>query len=142
MAHVCKNLLIRCMDFRLGHGLKSWLEENELFEDGYDVISLAGASKGLVDEGDGVRNYFLKNISVSIDLHCAERIVLLHHSDCGAYGEYQFASAEEEKLRQIEDMRKAKGILQEKFPKAQVILTWAELKDPHGHETDFEIVER
>jgi len=130
------------MDFRLRHGLKDWLEENELFEGGFDTISLAGASKGLVDEGDEVRNYFLKNISVSIDLHSAERIVLLHHSDCGAYGEYCFANPEEEKLRQVEDMRKAKGILKEKFPQAEVILAWADLKDAHGHEIEFEIVER
>ena len=142
MAHVCKNLLIRCMDFRLRHGLKDWIEENELFEGGFDTISLAGASKGLVDEGEDVRNYLLKNVGVSMDLHAAERIVLLHHSDCGAYGEYRFANGAEEKLRQVEDMRKSKAILQERFPKAQVILAWAELKDAHGHEIEFEIVER
>jgi carbonic anhydrase len=142
MTHICKNLLIRCMDFRLRDELMDWIDESGLFEGGFDVISLAGASKSLADGNDEIRDFFLKQVSVSTDLHHAERIVVLHHSDCGAYANaYDFASKEEEKKKQTEDMKKAKEIIAGKHPDVEVIMAWADLKDEHGDEIAFEIIE-
>lgn len=142
MSHNCKNLLIRCMDFRLRDELMNWIDESGLFEGGFDVISLAGASKSLADGSGEIKDFFLQQVSVSTDLHHASRVVVFHHSDCGVYAkDYSFASKEEEKKKQIEDMKKTREILKEKYPSAEVILSWGDLQDEHGEKINFEIVE-
>lgn len=142
MPHICKNLLIRCMDFRLRNELMRWVEQSGLFEGGFDVISLAGASKSLADGNDEIKDFFLQQVSVSTELHQAQRVIILHHSDCGAYAkEYTFASREEEKAKQIEDMKKTREIIKGRYPNVEVVLAWGELQNEHGDEIDFEIVE-
>ena len=141
MSHICKNLLIRCMDFRLNKETKKWIQESNLFEGGSDIISLAGASKDIVDGNEEVKNNFLKHVGVSVDLHQVEKIIIFHHSDCGAYAlDYKFDSLEEEKKKQLEDMKKAKEIILEKYSGVKVVFVWGEMKDEKGEEIKFEIV--
>lgn len=141
MSHICKNLLIRCMDFRLNDEVEKWTRESGLFEGGFDIVSIAGASKILTDGNEGAKNSFLENVTVSVNLHKAERIVIFHHSDCGAYAQdYKFGSVEKEKKKQLEDMKRSKTLIQEKYPKVEVIFVWGELKDEKGKEIGFEIV--
>ena len=129
------------MDFRLCEETKKWIVKSNLFNGGFDVISLAGASKDLVNGNEEIKNNFLKHIGVSVNLHQVERIIIFHHSDCGAYAQdYQFGSLEEEKEKQLEDMKKAKEIILKKYPEAEVVFVWGELKDEDGEEVEFEIV--
>ncbi len=141
MPHICKNLLIRCMDFRLNKKMREWITESNLFNGGFDIISLAGASKDIVDGSEEIKNNFLKHIGVSVDLHQVERIIIFHHSDCGAYAlDYKFNSLKEEKGKQLEDMKKAREIILKKYPEVEVIFVWGELKDEEGEEIEFEIL--
>lgn len=141
MSHTCKNLLIRCMDFRLNNELNKWIEKSGLLEGGYDVISLAGASKSLADGSKEIKNNFLNNVAVSAELHKAKKIIICHHSDCGAYAKsYQFNSSAEEKEKQIEDMKKSRNTILEKYPNIKIVLIWAELKDNSGKTIDFQII--
>jgi len=81
----------------------------------------------------------VKAIENSIKLHNLQTVILLHHSQCGAYKlVYNFSSPEEEKAKQIEDMQKSKKIILEKFPQLKVRPVWAELKDNCGEKIDFE----
>ncbi len=142
MSHKCKNLLIRCMDFRLRDELMKWVEESSLFRGGFDVVSLGGASKSLADGSPEIRDFFLRQAGASIGLHGAERVIILHHSDCGAYAEdHDFVSKLDEKTRQIEDMKKARGIIKDKHPDVEVVLVWGDLQDEHGDKIEFEVVE-
>ena len=141
MSHVCKNLLVRCMDFRLNDEVEKWTKESELFEGGFDIVSVAGASKNLAGENINVISSFLGNVAVSVELHKAEKIIIFHHSDCGAYAqEYKFDSVEEEKVKQLEDMKKSKMLIEEKYPEVEIILVWGEMKDDKGEKIEFEIV--
>ncbi|MDF1498356.1 MAG: carbonic anhydrase [Patescibacteria group bacterium] len=141
MLHNCKNLLIRCMDFRLNNEVDRWTKESDLFKGGFDVVSVAGASKNLADGSEEIKNSFLKNIAVSVDLHQAERIIIFHHSDCGAYAQsYDFNFLKKEKEKQIEDMKKAREIILEKYPKVEIVLVWGEMKDEQGREVEFEVI--
>jgi hypothetical protein len=129
------------MDFRLNGELNEWIKESDLFDGGFDVISLPGASKDLIDGNEEVKNNFLKHIGVSVNLHQVEKIIIFHHSDCGAYAQsYQFSSIEKEKEKQVEDMKKAKEIILEKYPEVEVVFVWGELKDENGEEIEFEII--
>ncbi len=141
MFHACKNLLIRCMDFRLNSELNRWIENSGLLAGGYDIISLAGASKSLADGSEEIKNNFLGHVAVSAELHKAEKIIICHHSDCGAYAKnYRFSSLAEEKETQIEDMKKSQSAILEKYPNVKIVLIWADLKDSHGEKIDFEII--
>lgn len=129
------------MDFRLNKEVKKWIAESDLFDGGFDIISLAGASKDIVDGNEEVKNNFLKHVGVSVDLHQVKKIILFHHSDCGAYAlDYKFGSPEEEKKKQLEDMKKAKEIILEKYSGVKVIFVWGELKDEDGEKIEFEII--
>jgi len=129
------------MDFRLNGELDKWITESELFNGGFDVISLAGASKDIVDGNEEIKNNFLRHIGVSVDLHKVEKIIIFHHSDCGAYAQdYQFNSVKEEKEKQFEDMKKAKEIILEKYLEVEVVFAWGELKDENGDEIEFEVI--
>lgn len=123
------------MDFRLNKEMREWIAGSDLFKGGFDVISLAGASKDLIDGSEEIKGNFLKHIGVSVDLHQVKKIILFHHSDCGAYAlDYKFNSVEEEKNKQLEDMKKSKEIILKKYPNIKIIFVWGELKDKDGEE--------
>ena len=61
-----------------------------------DVVAVAGSSKAIVDGSDNIRDFLLGQINTSCTLHNCQQVVLVHHSDCGAYrNSYNFASPEE-----------------------------------------------
>jgi len=129
------------MDFRLYKGTKRWISKSDLFEGGFDVISIAGAGKELVDGSEEVKNNLMKHIGISVEIHQAKKIILFHHSDCGAYAlDYKFSSIEKEKEKQFEDMKKVKAVILEKYPEVEVVFVWGELKDEDGERIEFEVV--
>lgn len=139
MSHICKALIITCMDFRLVDQTKKWLDEQNLRND-YDLISVAGASKEITNPSDEKnREFLLKSIGVSCDLHSASKIVLIHHSDCGAYGGKQaFSSTEEERDTHEQDMQKSTEIIGEKYPNLDILKVYAIIRE--DGEVEFEEV--
>jgi hypothetical protein len=125
------------MDFRLVESIRDWMKSEGMLCDA-DVVSLAGAGKELLTDGAG-REILLKQIELSAKLHHATQVILLHHSDCGAYkASYTFNSFDEEKARHSEDMTKEAEIIREKFPEMEVIKVLAIMKDGEGKEVEFE----
>lgn len=139
MSHNCKNLMLKCMDFRLQGSTLGWLKENGYFGD-CDVISNAGSGKVLADGPQDAKQFILDEIGISYEKHGVRNIIIVHHSDCGAYGSYNFSTAEEEKKKQLEDMETEELIVKERFPEVSIVKVWAQMKDPDGHEVDFEII--
>jgi len=119
--HDCQNIVFHCIDFRLIN------ETNDFIKNTYgdcDIVSVAGSSKEIADGN----SYLLKQIEISHNLHHSVKVVLIHHSDCGAYkNSYQFNSPEEEKQKQVEDLLKIESIIKERFPDMTVEKIWAEL---------------
>ncbi|MFA5080593.1 MAG: carbonic anhydrase [Candidatus Paceibacterota bacterium] len=137
MSHQCNNVMLKCMDFRLQNKTLSWIKENYYFGD-CDVISNAGSGKALVDGTPEVKEFILNEIGISYERHGAKNVILVHHSDCGAYKSYNFANIEEEKTKQIEDMRKEETIIKEKFPDVTIIKIWAQMNDENGNDIEFQ----
>lgn len=119
--HNCQNIIFHCIDFRLIN------ETNDFIKNNYgrsDIVSVAGSSKEIADGN----SYLLKQIEISHNLHHSSKVVLIHHSDCGAYkNSYQFSSPEEEKEKQVNDLFKIELIIKERFPDMTVEKIWAEL---------------
>ena len=129
------------MDFRLNSEMWKWIKKSVLFEGkDFDIISVAGATKDLVSDDLRISENFMQQIKMSIELHKAEKVIIFHHSDCGAYAKsYKFKSQKEEKKKQLEDMREAKRTIHRKYRDVEVFLVWAQLKDDKGEEINFEV---
>lgn len=141
MAHTCKALVIHCMDFRFHTAIREFLISTGL-EGQYDLVSLAGAAKGLVEADEHVKPVLLKQIQLSKDLHNSSDVYLIHHMDCGAYGGHDaFASLDEEYKRQTKDLQEARDIIEYKLPGLTVHGVLARIKgDDKNPLIDFEIV--
>ena len=139
--HTCSTIILHCIDFRLIAETMKFIDDKYGIGD-CDIASVAGAGKGIADDNEILRNYLLNQIKISHDLHEAKKVILIHHSDCGAYkNSYQFNSEEEEKKQQTEDMKKAESIIKKEFPDMSVVKIWAQMLDPHGHEVNFIVID-
>jgi carbonic anhydrase len=78
-------LLLSCMDFRLVDHTARYMKTRGLTGK-YDHIILAGAALGALTEKFPAWNQtFWDHVSVAIDLHKIQKLMVLDHRDCGAY---------------------------------------------------------
>lgn len=127
LSHTCEALLLTCIDFRLHPELENLLKQE--FRLKFDYCAAAGAVKNLVKpEKDEDREFVLRQIEKSKKLHEIQKVVLVNHTDCGAYGGKQaFAAEDEENNAHKQDLKLAGQIIQENFPSLQVELFLAHL---------------
>lgn len=127
---------IYCLDprFRIQH--EQFISRELGFED-FDQYVFPGGSKILKD--DSTRDIFLNAIqNVSVNLHHIEKIVLIAHRDCGAYGGSKaFPSSEAERAIQEKELRIASGILLKRFPGITVTMFYMEI---NGENVEFQLV--
>lgn len=157
--HHCPVIIYHCIDFRLIKETMRFIDERYGLGK-CDIVSVAGAGKGIaddekkveddpsaneekiVDDNKNFRCYLLRQAKLSYNLHGSRKVVLIHHSDCGVYNNcYKFGSGEDEKQKQIEDMRKAEVIIKKLLPDVTVEKVWAQMLDPHGEKVNFIIVD-
>lgn len=118
--HHCSNAAVFCVDYRFADITKKFLAG--LFETAYfDSYSWPGSAKKIVDSS--TQKEYLSNIAVCANLHSADRIVLINHTDCGAYGgKDAFKSIDDEREKLTDDLRKARDVIKESFPSVEVEL--------------------
>lgn len=116
-----------CMDFRFQKSIQGWLEEKGYLGASDEVI-VAGASRDLVKPLESFhKDALLRQIELSVKLHDPEEIVVIDHQDCGGYAQDQTIPSgldvEEDKKAHIEYAKKAKQMLEAKFP-GKVVLNY------------------
>lgn len=136
--HEAEAIVIFCMDFRFWQATLKFLEE-ELGLNSFDLCCLAGASKNFIEPKTKDAALFVENqIKLSLDLHKIKKIVIVDHADCGAYGGRRaFKDEEQERSAHLENLRKVKMMLAEKFPEQKIVLIYANLE---GDQIKFECV--
>jgi carbonic anhydrase len=83
--YVCDAAVLSCFDHRFDHGFRQFLQGIGVVNP--DHIKLAGGASHLAAPGsDGAREFVLDQIRKSMRLHGTRRVILMTHSDCGAYG--------------------------------------------------------
>jgi len=121
MAHTCKAAILHCIDFRLGPAIKKHLEEKGLLGD-CDIVSVAGATKDFA--------FPMAQLELSNRLHETSRVILMNHTDCGAYGgRAAFDSDEAETEAHFSAMAEAKKALIEKIPTLEVSTVLARINE-------------
>lgn len=114
----CPAVVVHCMDFRFRNPLNRYFGTR--FPDGYDLVSLAGGIKSLIED-DKIDNFELAQLRLSDRLHHPPVIVLVQHEDCGAYGGSKaFGSFQEELEHHRLELQKAAALLNEHFPEDKI----------------------
>jgi hypothetical protein len=83
--YICDAAIVWCFDNRFELGFRKVLKRIGVRNS--DPIKIAGGAKSLaspVRESD--REFVVDQIRASIRLHGTRRVILMVHSDCGAYG--------------------------------------------------------
>ncbi len=81
----CDAAILWCFDNRFELGFRKFLKRIGVMNS--DPIKIAGGAKVLVSpEHESDREFVLEQIRKSVRLHGTKRVILMLHSDCGAYG--------------------------------------------------------
>jgi carbonic anhydrase len=81
----CQAAVVWCFDNRFESVLRKLLRRLEI--EFFDPIRIAGGTKYLASpEHAYERDFVLEQIRLSMRLHQTESVILMLHSDCGAYG--------------------------------------------------------
>jgi hypothetical protein len=119
--YVCDAAVVWCFDNRFETGFRKFLKRSGV--EYWDAIKIAGGTKCLASPADeSEREFVLNQIRISMRLHNTRRVILMLHSDCGAYGGLECfqndARAEAEHHRG--ELQKAAAQLAEAIPGIQV----------------------
>ena len=132
------------MDFRQNKEFNRWATKSGLFDEDtevFDLVSQVGSSQRFMRQIAKKDSDALLEVQVFAELHKGKKLIMIHHSSCGAYNKWHGPlSPEEEKKRQLNDMEKVKKIIIKKYASLEVVKVWAELKDPVGDNIDFSII--
>lgn len=112
LQHKCSAVLCMCIDFRFWDTVLRYVREHFHFPNGFDLSAVPGSIIHTIvsdsDLGLGVNP-----VAISCRLHDMDTIILVAHEDCGKYGcSGKFSSREAERAFHIEQMRKAKDLIQ------------------------------
>jgi hypothetical protein len=127
--YVCDAAVVWCFDNRFETGFRKFLQRIGVVY--WDAIKLAGGTKCLAaPEGDPIRAFVLDQIRTSMRLHHTRRVILMLHSDCGAYGGLEaFAGDSAAEARHHEaELKRAAANLAQAIPGIQVDLYFVDFE--------------
>ena len=128
MSHQAQAIAVTCIDFRFRKALQDFFE-NELNLYAVDHMAQGGGAKKIVEEGP-VREWTFENFDIAFGKHAVNRVILINHQDCGAYGgSSAFNGLEDEIAKQEIQLRHAVSVVQSKYPDKQVEAYLALLDD-------------
>jgi carbonic anhydrase len=124
--HHCEGVVLTCVDFRFWNQAIDFIN-NCLGIADFDFPSIPGAAKAINENAELALNC----IAIPCNLHHAQKIVLIHHQDCGAYGGLKNFGGDKkmEQAHHEGELRKAKKIILGKYPDREVTMVFASLTD-------------
>ena len=134
--HSCEAVVLACIDFRFWKETMKFVEE-ELGIKSYDFPKIPGAAKA-INDCQSETDVPMQCVGIPCDLHHAQKIVIVNHSDCGAYGgskQFNGDSDAEQKFHEGE-LKKAKEKVLTQYPGKEIILAYAKLVDG-GESVEF-----
>ena len=118
----CDAAIIWCFDNRFELGFRKFLKRIGVVNS--DPIKIAGGAKCLASpELETEREFVLGQIRKSIQLHGTRRVILMLHTDCGAYGGLDGGfggDATAERVHHREELRRAAENLSRAIPGVEV----------------------
>ena len=110
-------LVLGCIDPRFANSLAWYLTHSQELHMDYDLITLAGASLGVLQtKYHAWQLMFLDHVRLAIDLHNIQEIWVFDHLDCGMYKATLNLEKDDKKDIHLEKLNELKDFLQEQFP--------------------------
>ncbi|OGZ44849.1 MAG: hypothetical protein A3F26_00475 [Candidatus Ryanbacteria bacterium RIFCSPHIGHO2_12_FULL_47_12b] len=113
--------IVWCFDDRFSKLLDEYIKQQNFAH--VDLVKIAGGAKDLASpENEPARAYLLDQIAKSIKLHHTKEIILMAHSECGAYGgstDVDFYTNE---------LQRARESVQKQFPDITVECIYADFE--------------
>jgi len=119
--YVCDAAVVWCFDNRFETGFRKFLRRTGA--EYWDAIKIAGGTKCLASPAaETERQFVIDQIRTSMRLHQTRRVILMLHSDCGAYGGLEAfgGDARAEAQHHQAELRKAADYLMQTIPGIQV----------------------
>ena len=119
--YTCDAAIVWCFDNRFELALRKLVKHLALAY--YDPIRIAGGTKCLASpEQESEREFVLNQIRISMRLHQTRTVILMLHSDCGAYG--GLAAFDNDREREAENHRqelnRAAALVEAEIPELEV----------------------
>lgn len=105
-----------CFDGRVRQTVSEFLKQQGILHP--DMIVVAGGAKTLASPGsDFERDFILEQIQLSIQLHHTRRVLVMTHSDCGAYGGLAVFKGDRERESEHHkaELQRAAKLIKDKF---------------------------
>ena len=118
----CDAAVVWCYDNRFELAFRKLLKRIGVVYS--DPIRVAGGAKCLATpDRESEREFVLEQIRKSMRLHGTDRIVLMVHSDCGAYGGLEAfgGDAQAEARHHADELRRAAECLRQALPNVSVL---------------------
>jgi hypothetical protein len=114
--YVCDAAVVWCFDNRFELSFRKFLTRLGVVY--WDAIKIAGGTKCLASpDRESDRDFVLNQIRISMRLHQTKRVILMLHSDCGAYGGLDaFDNADAERANHRQELRKAATVIHGVIP--------------------------
>jgi hypothetical protein len=131
--HDADAFVVRCIDFRCqgkadgsyAKGATTMIADyvrNTLGVEQYDNYSAAGAAKSFNDGPEFAIQNVWYNLEISRKLHNIQKVILINHTDCGAYGgSIRFADQEKEIAFHTAELRSGFRKIKERMPDVEVV---------------------
>lgn len=135
--HDCEAVVLGCIDFRFWEAMISFAK-NELEIKSFDLATVAGGAKEIVEHNELIDGL---EINIPVSLHHVGKVVVVNHSDCGAYGGLKRFSGDREAefIFHKSELLKAKDYILKKHSSIEVILAFARLVD-NDTAVEFEVI--
>ena len=107
--------VVWCFDDRFYKLLKAFGKQEGFGH--IDLVKDAGGAKALAGDASPERDFLLGQIATSVRLHGTNRVVLMLHRDCGAFGgSKSFADANAERQALTDQLHRAKDFVKQQLP--------------------------
>lgn len=119
--YICDAAIVWCFDNRFELGFRKFLKH--IGVNNNDPIKIAGGAMSLASpKHEYEREFVLEQIRASIRLHDTKRVILMLHSDCGAYGGLESfgGDTKREFLHHREELHRAAANLKAAIPGIEV----------------------
>ncbi|MGC2661334.1 MAG: carbonic anhydrase [Bryobacteraceae bacterium] len=119
--YICDAAVVWCFDSRFQLGFGKFLKRRGIVN--ADPIKIAGGAKCLASpDHETDRQFVLEQLRKSIRLHGTKLVILMLHSDCGAYG--GLATFRDDAMREAQhheaEMQRAAEVLHAEIPEVDV----------------------
>lgn len=117
----CDAAVLWCFDNRFELGFRKFLKRIGVKNS--DLIKIAGGAKCVASpESETDREFVLEQIRTSVRLHGTRRVILMVHSDCGAYGGLASFGGDEkaEAIHHQQELQRAADVLSQAIPEVEV----------------------